>query len=180
VTSQSDLGIHEEERHEPSWADFVFDAVFSGAIGGSIVALFFLLIDAVMGRPLFTPSLMGSVLFQGATASEVTGVSLGMVGLYSVVHIVSFGLLGCLVAFAMREIELHSRNPFAVMLGLFVFFEWGFFVAALVLMPGVMQVLGIARVAFANLLAAGGIVLFLRTQHGARTWRHVRDAVHQT
>ena len=163
---------------EPNWGDFAYDAAYSGAIGGSIVALFFLAVDGIMGRPLFTPSLMGSVLFAGTEAAEVTEVSLRMVGLYSIVHFVSFGLLGSLVAFAMREVELHAKNPFSVILGLFVFFEWAFFITTLVAMPGVMSVLGIAPVALANLLAAGGIALFLTTQHHPETWRQVKDVLH--
>ncbi|MBW2287960.1 MAG: hypothetical protein JRG80_10105 [Deltaproteobacteria bacterium] len=166
------------DDYQHTWGDFAYDAVYAGAIGGSIVALFFLALDTLLGRPLFTPSLMGTVLFQGATASEVTRVSLDMVGLYSLVHISSFGILGCLVAFAVRETELHSKNPFGVMLGLFAFFEWGFFITTLVAMPGVMAVLGIARVALANLLAAGGIALFLTKQHDPQTWKLVKDVLH--
>ena len=45
--------------------DIAFDALLSGGLGGSMVALFFLAIDVIEGHALFTPTLMGSVLFGG-------------------------------------------------------------------------------------------------------------------
>ena len=44
-------------------ADILYDGLHSGAIGGSAVALFFFAVDAFRGEPLFSPSLMGGVLF---------------------------------------------------------------------------------------------------------------------
>ena len=154
-----------EGRHVPTWGDFLYDAFYSGAIGGSVVALFFLLIDAATGRPLFTPSLMGTVLFTGADPAAVTEVHIGMVAAYSAVHFALFTLLGLGVAFAVREVELHARNRLGVLLGLFLVFEWAFFVGTLVFMPGVMAVLGALRVAMANLLAAGAIAFFVFHAH---------------
>jgi hypothetical protein len=100
-----------------------------------------------------------------------------MVALYSLVHFATFGLLGAGVALAVREVELHARNPLGVLLGLFLVFEWGFFVACLVLMPGVMAALGSLRVAIANLLAAGAIALFLLSQHRPEAWRQVKALI---
>lgn len=161
----------------PTWADFVYEAFYCGAIGGSIVALFFLVVDSIQGDPFFTPSLMGQVLFEGLHAQEVVDLRLDMVAYYSAVHFATFGLLGCAVALAVREAELHARNPVGVLLGLFVFVEWAFFVATWVFLPGVMAVLGPFRVAFANLLAASGIVVFLTSQHRPDAWRSFKGAV---
>jgi hypothetical protein len=161
----------------PTWADFVYEAFYSGAIGGSVVALFFLAVDALRGEPFFTPSLMGQVLFEGTHAQEVVDLRLDMVAYYSAVHFATFGLLGCAIALAVREIELHARNPVGVLLGLFVFVEWAFFVTTWVFLPGVMSVLGPFRVAFANLLAASGIVAFLTSQHRPEAWEGFKGAM---
>jgi hypothetical protein len=161
-------------QSKPGWDDFVYDAFSTAAIGGSLVALFFLLVDSVRGEPLFTPSLMGSVLFEGVAANDVSEVQMSMVAAYSTVHFATFGLLGMLVAFAIREVELHGRNPVGVLLGLFLLFEWMFFIGTLTLMPGVMEVLGVARVTMANLLAAGGIALFLVHEHRPEVWQRWR------
>jgi hypothetical protein len=167
----------EAARPVPTWADFVYEAFYCGAIGGSIVALFFLLLDAIRGEPFFTPSLIGQVLFEGVTAHEVVDLRLDMVAYYSAVHFATFGMLGGAVALAVREVELHSRNPVGILLGLFVFVEWAFFVATWVFLPGVMDVLGPFRVAFANLLAASGIVLFLTAQHRPEAWQSFKGAI---
>jgi hypothetical protein len=37
-------------------ADFLYETFYGGAIGGSILALFFLAVDTLAGQPLFTPS----------------------------------------------------------------------------------------------------------------------------
>jgi hypothetical protein len=167
----------EAARPVPTWADFVYEAFYSGAIGGSVVALFFLVVDSIQGEPFFTPSLMGQVLFEGSPAGEIVDLRLDMVALYSAVHFATFGLLGCAVALAVREVELHARNPVGVLLGLFVIVEWAFFVTAWVFLPGVMAVLGPFRVALANLLAASGIVLFLTVQHRPEAWGSFKKAV---
>ena len=59
-------------------ADTLYDAFYSGGIAGSIVALFFLLLDAIEGQPFFTPSLMGTVLFSGVPAEAATGGASGV------------------------------------------------------------------------------------------------------
>jgi len=87
------------------------DAFGAGSIGGSIVALFFLAIDSVQGRPFFTPSLMGTVLFTSGSAQAVTDVRMDMVAYYTLVHFAVFGILGGAVAVLLRQVELHSKHP---------------------------------------------------------------------
>ena len=158
-------------------ADVLFDAFYSGAIGGSIVALFFLFVDLVRAEPLFTPSLMGSVLFGGVDAAQVRGVDLGMVALYSIVHFASFGVLGTLVALAVHEVELHSKHPAVVLGVLFLIFEGAFGLAAALVMPGAITQIGAVHVAIANLLAAAGMGLFFMTSHQPAVWRRIRGSV---
>lgn len=141
-------------------ADFIFDAFYSGAIGGSAVGLFFLLIDAAEGQPLFTPGLMGSVLLLGIPAEDVVGVQLNAVAYFSAVHMASFAVLGTVISLLVHEVELHSRHP-AVVLGVFfALIEAGFFAMASLGMPGVIERLGIVRVVVANLVAAVSMTVF--------------------
>ena len=56
--------------------DLAYDAVFVGGIGGGLVMIFFLVYDMIArGQALFTPSLMGSVLFDGVPAAAVASVA---------------------------------------------------------------------------------------------------------
>lgn len=152
-------------------ADILYDGIHCGALGGVVVALFFFVIDAIGGEGFFTPSLMGAVLFEGATASEWSGARLDLVAKYSVVHFGVFGALGMAVSFFVHEVELHMRNPAEVFGLAFVAFEVLFFMAAFVLMPGVIGVLGAGRLFVVNLLAAGAMGLFMLGSHHPGAWR---------
>jgi hypothetical protein len=154
-------------------ADILYDAFYSGGIGGSVVALFFLLVDLIQGQALFTPSLMGSVLFEGAAAADVVDVSLAAVAYYTLLHFVVFCVLGFIVAFLVHEVELHAKHPILVLLAAFVLFEAAFFVAAAVLMPGVVARVGPGSIALANLLAAAGMTIFLLREHRPDVWSKV-------
>ena len=167
-------GAWEQLKH--TTADLIFDSFYSGAIGGSAVALFFMLVDLLDGQPLFTPSLMGSVLFLGVAAEDVAKLQLNAVAYYSLVHIVSFGALGAVIAFLVHEVELHARHPLVVLFVLFAVLEVGFFFLAPLAVPGVIARLGIVRVGIANLLAAGSISIFFMVSHREGTWEKIKHA----
>ena len=66
-------------RQRPSLsADLAYDAFFGGGIGGSAIALFFLLMDIVEGRPLYTPTMMGAALFDRVAPASVESVRQGL------------------------------------------------------------------------------------------------------
>ncbi len=155
-----------------SRVDVAYDACFSGPLGGSFVAIFFLLIDELQGRPFFTPSFMGSVLFGGAAADTVSDVSYAMVGYYSMVHFAAFGLFGAVMAYLVYQVELHTRHPVLLLLLMFAILEVGFVVATSILMPGVIRALGALEVGVANLIATAVMGIFLLSPyHPGLRWR---------
>ena len=159
--------------------EFLFESLYVGVLGGSAVALFFLVADLFDGRPFFTPSLIGSVLFGGVAAEDVAKVHLDAVAYFSIVHIAAFTGLGAAICFLVREVELRSRNPVLVLLVLFAVIEAAFFVVAPLAMPGVIARLGMARVAAANLLAAGTMALFFMLSHRAEVWDEVKHTTRE-
>jgi hypothetical protein len=167
---------HQSTTH--TRADIVFDAFFSAGVGGSIVAIFFLVVDSLNGQPFFTPTLMGSVLFGGVAAESVTEPDLAIVAYYSIVHFVAFGILGTAISVLVHELELHSANPATLLFTIFAIFEVGFFGVCSVFMPGVLARLGLAQVAVANLLCAAGIGLWMVYSHRPELWRQWRHAAH--
>jgi hypothetical protein len=160
--------------------DFLFDSFYSGAIGGSVLALFFLIIDLLDGQPLFTPSLIGTVLFSDVPAESVSGVRLDMVAYFTLIHFVAFGLLGVGFAFLFHEVELHSRHPVEVLLLFLLIFEGASMMVALALVPGVTSQLGAFRVFLANLFAATSMGLFLMASHGWDTLKKPRQGTSAT
>ena len=149
--------------------EYLLEALYAGIFGGSAVALFFLVDDLMAGRPLFTPSLLGSVLVFGAEAKDVLVVRFDAVVYFSIIHIAAFTALGALLSFVVHEVELHSKHPALVMLVLFGIIEAGFFVIAPLALPGVIEELGMGRVAAANLMAAIVLGLFFVLTHHAET-----------
>ena len=142
------------------------------------MGLFFLVVDLVNGQPLFTPALMGSVLFFGVAAQDVTTVQLDAVAYFSIVHMAGFVALGATISFLVHEVELHSRHPAVVLLVLFAVLEVGFFLAASLALPGVIARVGVFTVGGANLLAAGLMVLFFVWSHNTEAWEKIKHAAH--
>lgn len=167
-----------DSRWSADGLEFLYESLYVAAIGGSVVALFFLAVDAVRGDPLFTPSLMGTVLFTHVAADAVRTVDLGMVAAYTPVHFGSFALLGLAVALIAREAELHSRHPVAIMAGGFLLLEVGFVAAATLGMPGVVARIGYGWVAAANGLAAMAIAIFLTSAHRPAVWNRLKHSAH--
>jgi len=154
-----------------SAAALAIDGLFSGVLGGLTVAVFFLILDTLQGRPLYTPSLLGNVVFLGKSASEVTSVHIPMVFAYTGVHMAAFVVFGMAVAYMVRQFE---QNPplGLVLLLLFICFEAAFLAFAAALAPGVVGVLGASSVVAANVLAAVMMALYFRFAHPGFT-RHL-------
>lgn len=160
--------------------DFIFDAFFVGAIGGSVVALFFLVVDLFNAQLFFTPSLMGTVLFTGRAAESVTTVQLDMVTYYTLVHFLTFGILGAAVSITVHEIELHAQHPLLMLTSLLLAFEVGFFLMANIFMSGIIGVIGAVPITIANILAVGAMGGFLLVTHKPRAWNKIKHTVHLT
>ena len=77
----------------------LMEGFITGIIGAGVVAAWFLLLDTIQHVPLWTPSLLGTVLFKGAhAAAEHNAVDPGMVAAYTLVHHAAFigvGLVQC-------------------------------------------------------------------------------------
>ncbi len=142
-------------------ADVIYESFYTGGVGGSIVALTFLLLDGVAGHPFFTPSLLGKVLFAGASPASVSSVSLKAVAYYTPVHFAAFLMVGLLAAILARTMERRSPRPFWVMLVLFCFMEGGYLFTTHFFLHGVAAALDVPRVTGVNFLAAVGMVGFL-------------------
>lgn len=153
-------------RPAPSfWGDFLYDAFYGGAMGGSAVALVSVVIDAVRFEPLFTPSLLGSVLFLGADPATVTEVNLEMVALFTLVHFFVFGVLGLLMSGLVQRLHELALHPVVVSVTVFVILHGAFVTTDAVLMEGVVEVIGFWWIALVNATAGVAMGLFLLNAH---------------
>lgn len=142
-------------------ANILYETFLSGAIGGATVALLFLFADTLTGRPFYTPSLLGSVMFQGVDPSTVTGMRLDAVALYTPIHFLVFVAIGFVGAILVRTMEAHLRRPVWLTIILFGLMQGGFLLGLRALAPGAPQLVGYPRAGVINLFAAVAMVVFL-------------------
>lgn len=144
--------------------DILLDGLFAGMIGALVVAAWFLVLDLVAGRPLWTPALLGNVLLHGTSASQHITIQPIEIAAYTAFHFVAFIVVGALLSFAMT---LFERFPimFFVLLVLFLCLQAGFFVLDAVLGAELLNRLQPWAVVVANVLAAGAMGFFFWKRH---------------
>jgi len=143
------------------------EGIVAGVIGAATVALWFFVIDLLNGRPLYTPTVLGTALFQrgaGLTGIENMPVSLEMVLMFTWVHGLAFAAVGGIVARLLATAERHPSVGFGILL-LFVIFEAGFTVAAMLFAAPILKALTWPAILVANLLAAAAIGVYFWLRH---------------
>jgi len=161
------------------WVGVVREGVWAGLIGGSSVAVWFLLYDLALGQPFRTPGLLGAGIFNGLRDPANLQVSAAIVVGYTVVHFTAFILFGLLAAFLLAASE---REPL-LLLGVFVLFACFevFFVgfATLVAMS-LVEALGWWPIVAGNIMAATAMVAFFLTRHRALRGRMIERWASET
>ena len=139
----------------------VREGVIAGALGASVVAVWFLGVDVIAGHPLRTPELLGRALI------SVLG-PLGAftyIAAYTVFHYLAFALIGTLAAIA---IHWSEREP-TVLAGfaiLFVVVEIGFYgLVGFLSEPGVLGGIAWYQVLLGNLLSSAVMGGYLWSTH---------------
>jgi hypothetical protein len=108
------------------------EAVIVGVLSGFAVATWFLIVDTVQGRPFFTPSALGSVLFLGASDLSQVEVSLWVTAAYTPIHYLIFVSIGFVASALVRQAERQPPILIGAML-LFVAFE-AFFIGGIAIL----------------------------------------------
>jgi hypothetical protein len=158
--------VEESARAPHDVARLYQEGLIAGLVGAATVALWFLIIDVVQGRPLYTPTVLGTALFGrgiGWPAPDMRP-DLEMVLMFTWVHGLAFVVVGGVVA---RLLALAERQPsvgFGIVM-LFVFFEFGFIAAAMLLAAPVLQALAWPAILVANLLAAATMGAYFWLRH---------------
>ncbi|MFN2431544.1 MAG: hypothetical protein ABR599_01770 [Gemmatimonadota bacterium] len=141
------------------------DGFEAGAIGAVTVAAWFLLIDALSGRPFFTPSLLGTALTRGvAAAVESREIAVGMVYAYTGIHFALFILFGILVASLVIQYERTPAIGYLLVLAA-VIFELGFLILILGFAEPLLAEIPWWAVLTGNLLALLAMGAYFRARH---------------
>ena len=143
------------------FAEMVGDGVAAGLIGASAVALWFLVVDAALREPLFTPSLVASTLLLGAPVSADHQVNLNMVAAFTAMHSLAFIVFGIVVSWLVDQFSRTPDLPL-IAIGIFLALEGGFVAATKLVVPDVADVIGHGFIVAGNVFAAIGMGLYLR------------------
>jgi hypothetical protein len=141
------------------------EGLLAGLIGAAVVAGWFLLVDALSGRLLFTPAALGSAVFLGTRGVEAVEISAATVLGYTAIHLAAFLLIGLVAAGIVGAAEEQSE---AILLGgvlLFVTFEVLSIGLVTILASWLVDALQWWNIAAANLLAAATMGAFLLLRH---------------
>ena len=157
----------EAGAHAHSEVTVYVEGMLAGMVGAATIALWFLMLDTLEGRPFYTPTMLGTVLFRhGGTAIDIKSLkpSFETVVSFTWVHTLIFLLIGMAAA---KLVDLAERDPnfgFGVII-LFVVFQFGFLQVSMIVASEVLDALAWPAVLGGNLLAAAAMAAVLWRRH---------------
>jgi hypothetical protein len=136
----------------------------TGLAGAGAVALWFLVLDIVGGRPFYTPGALGSLLFLGAASPAEVRVGAAVIAAYTAVHLAAFAGVGIIFEWSARRIE---RMPGLWLTALLAFITLeALFIGTVANMSGwVLGDLGTWAIAVANLVAVAAMGAWVWASH---------------
>lgn len=137
------------------------EGVVAGVIGAAVVAVWFLVFDVLRGRPLLTPTILGTTVFQGAPAEQV---ALGPILGYTLLHGLAFIAFGVVAASLVAASEREPPLVVAVVI-LFACFETLFLGVATALGDSVAGALVWWAILIGNLFAAIAMLWYFLRRH---------------
>ncbi len=155
---------------EVSWLEalaehrIVREGIIGGLLGATVVALWFLIFDAMAGRVFFTPAALGSALLYGARSAAEVQITIGTVALYTIIHVGAF----IAIAIAASALVIGAEKQPPLLLGLVLFFATfeALFIGVLAILASwVLDTLGWWNILVGNLLAALAIGTYLWGEH---------------
>jgi hypothetical protein len=164
MTVQTGAPATESPHVSPDSQALYQEGIVAGVLAAAVVAVWFLIVDGLAGRPFYTPAVLGTALFGRGLGLEHVTVSPGIVAMFTWVHGLIFAALGGVVARLIAVAERHPGLAFGIVL-LFVILQAGFTTAVALVAPAVFSLLGWASIFVANLLAAATMAAYLRRRH---------------
>src|SRR5437870_1122759 len=108
------------------------EGFIAGCIGAGAVALWFLVVDTINGRPFFTPAMLGSAVFWGVHDPTQVMIEYSRIIGYTMIHVSAFVVVGCIAAALAAEVEEAPSTLCRVVVG-FCFFLFGFYILVAIL-----------------------------------------------
>jgi hypothetical protein len=162
------------------WMGVLREGIISGILGGVIVALWFLVHDALMGQMFQTPALLGALIFNGITKPDNFAITTALVLGYTALHFFAFILFGIAASITMAASEWEPLLALGVLV-LFIWFELCFVAMVTFLDQSAVQQIGWWNIIGSNVLALAAIITYYEYGHPrvvpqiATRWGVLRD-----
>ena len=147
------------------------EGIIAGVIGATVIAVWFFILDLVQGRPLYTPTVLGTALFgaeKGLTGPDLSHASWEPMLMFTWVHGLAFVLIGGIASMLLRLAERNPNLGFGILM-FFVILESGFVMAAFILAEPILGLLAWPAVLVGNLLAASAMAGYFWYKHRGMT-----------
>src|SRR2546422_10321754 len=111
MAAETGLSSRAVEGSETAVTAVYAEGLLAGVVGAGTIALWFLALDGVKGRPFYTPTVLGTSLFRGGAGlatPEALPVDFEMVLSFTWVHVLAFIIIGMS---ASRLLGIAERNP---------------------------------------------------------------------
>ncbi|MFQ5888829.1 MAG: hypothetical protein ACE5JR_02120 [Gemmatimonadota bacterium] len=140
------------------------EGIVAGLLGAFVVAVWFLIVDSVAGRPLFTPAALGSAIFHGTDAARNVDFAAATILGYTLIHLAAFLVFGVIVSGLVTQAE---RTPPILFLLLLMFVVVQTFFIAMVVMLGnwILEQLAWWSVLLGNVIAAFTVGVYMWNVH---------------
>ena len=136
----------------------------TGLIGAGVVALWFLVLDILRGRPFYTPAALGSLVFLGATTPAGVQVGVAVIAAYTLLHLALFAAVGIALEWSAGRIE-RVPGMWLMALLVFIILEGLFIGTASSLSDWVLGNLGHWAIGIANLVAVAAMGSWVWASH---------------
>ena len=158
--------VRPEQEERVSSAVYT-EGLLAGVVGAATIAGWFLLLDSIAGRPLYTPSVLGTALVRGGeaiAAPDTLPVDMEMVLTFTWMHVLAFLVIGLAASKLLEQAERDPNLGFGILL-LFVVFEFGFIAVFSTVAGEVLEVISWPSILVGNLLAAAAMSLVFWRRH---------------
>jgi len=132
-----------------------WEGIVAGLIGAATLAVWYFILDVIWARPLYTPAILGTLVFQGPQAiasPETVRVSLESVFAFTWIHALVMCAIGGMAAWLLALAEEKPEFGFGIVL-LMVFFEFAFITICMVVAEPLLRALTWPAILVGNLLA---------------------------
>src|SRR5437899_10338520 len=97
------------------------EGFIAGLLGAAALALWFLVVDVIAGRPFFTPAMLGSAVFWGVHDPAQVVIAFSRVLPYTMIHVCAFIIVGTVAAALADAVDVAPPTLYPILVSFSVF-----------------------------------------------------------